>query len=240
MEAQVQETGTDRLNRLREEARELGITGRMTSDDFEAAIKAQKEEPGSLPIEEAQKIDARLKYEFEAQEKFKRDRQIKLDRASIIAESESLAIPIDLPKNPNELELAKARTSLGMKKLEVKPSPETLAIEAGKRGYYIFTNREQDDASHTVNPGGKYTIHLIPDQIHVLSDAHIKLFRKNATVPQYERVSTGSTIEGEMGQVCRRVGGKPRFSFEYLDEAPQESPFGLVTDSKIITELKKE
>ncbi len=256
METQVKETGTERLSRLRAEAKELGIVGRMTADEFEERIKETKLQISAggivkpvdllaspaegLTPDEAKKIEARLKYEFEVQEKFKRERQIKLDRASVIAESESSRIPIDLPENPTELELAKARTLLNIQKQEVKPSPETLAIEAGKRGYYIFTNREQDDASHTVNPGGKYTIHLIPDQVHVLSEAHIKLFRKNAVVPQYARVPTGSTVEGQMGERCERVGSKQRFSFEYLGEAPQEALFGLVTNTKILDELKKE
>lgn len=250
MENQVKETGMERLNRLRTEAKSLGIVGRYTADEFEvriAQVRAggtvepfEKPEDGITP-EEARKIDARLKYEFEVQEKFRLERQIQIDRASIVTESESLRIKVDLPEKPTELELAKARQALGMKKVEVKPSPETVAIEASKRGYYIFTNLEQDDASHTVNPGGKYTIHLIPDQIHVLSEAHIRLFRKFAVVPVYKRVPVaGPPVEGQMGEECKRIGSKQRFSFEKLGEAPQDAPFGLVTDTKILDELKKE
>ena len=248
MENQVKETGIERLSRLRAEAKEVGIAGRLTADEFEAAIKAKKEKTDPLvtprhdgiTIEEAKKIDARLKYEEDARAKFRHERQIKLDRATILAESESLHIKIDLPENPTELELAKARTALGLKKTEVKPSPETVAIEASKKGYYVFTNREQDDASHTVNPGGKYTIHLIPDQIHVLSEHHVRLFRKNAVLPVYDRVPTGSTVEGQMGERCERVGSKQRFSFDYLGEAPDDAQFGLVTDVKILNKLKQE
>ncbi|KKL50079.1 hypothetical protein LCGC14_2309080 [marine sediment metagenome] len=174
------ENGTQRLHRLREEAKQLGIVGRMTADEFEATIAQTRaggivEKPAvaktgllDLAPEEAAKIDARLKYEFEVQEKFKAERQKKIDRAAIVTESETLKIPIDLPEHPTELELAKARQTLGIKKLEVKPSPETIGIDraihpltgetvpTSKRGYYVFTNREQDDASHTANLGGKY------------------------------------------------------------------------------------
>jgi hypothetical protein len=166
------------------------------------------------------------------------------DRAEIIAESESLCIPINLPAEPTELELAKARRTLGLKKKEVKPSPETLGIEAGKRGYYIFTNREQDDAMHTTNLGGKYFITLVPDQVHVLTDFHIKRWRKCAVVPQYSKVATGvvpsSATEGQAVEKCVRTGDKPRFSFEYLEEAPIDAPFGMVTDTVILDKLLKE
>ena len=251
-ENKVTETGMERLVRLRKEAKKWDITGQMTADEFEAAIAGAKatdskatggkiESKTGLAPEEAAKIDARLKYEDEVREKFKRQRQIEIERATIVAESKSLHIAIDLPENPTELQLATARRTLGMKKQEVKPSPETLGIEAGKRGYYIFTNLEQEDAGHTVNPGGKYTIELVPDQIHVLSDYHIKLFRKNAVVPVYKRVPVpGSVGEGQIQELSKRTGSKPRFSFEHLGEAPKDAPFGLVTDTKILEELKQE
>lgn len=244
MENEVTETtpedGRKRYHRLKAEAKELGITVVGNAEQLEAAIAAAKETPKKgLTAEEAAQIDARLKYEFEVQEKFRAERQMKIDRASIIVESKSLGIPIELPEKPTELELAKARQLLGMKKTEIKPSPETVAIESSERGYYIFTNREQDDAAHTVNPGGKYIIHLIPDQIHVLSAFHIKFFRQKAVTPIYQRVPVaGPPIEGRMGEECKRTGSKPRFAFEYLGKAPQDAPFGMVTNTKILNELQ--
>lgn len=234
------EDGRVRYHKLKAQAKELGITtGNLNTEQLEAAIAAKKPEHG-ISVEEAAKIDARLKYEFEVQEKFRAERQIQIDRASIIVESQSLKIPVDLPEKPTELELAKARKLLGIKKIEVKPSPETVGIETSKRGYYIFTNREQDDAAHTVNLGGKYIIHLIPDQIHVLSEYHINRWRQIATVPVYKRVPVaGPLIEGQMGEECKRTGGKPRFAFDYLGEAPPDAPFGLVTDTKILDELRQ-
>ena len=244
------ENGTERLDRLREEARQLGITGRMTADDFEVAIAQAKgdsivepvkaEDLSGITSEEAKKIEVRLKFEDETREKFKRERQTKIDRATIVAEAEVLKIKIDLPETPTELELAQARVKLGIQKTVPKPSPETVGIETSKRGYYIFTNREQDDASHTVNLGGKYVIHLFPDQVHVLSEYHIRTWRRIAIVPVYERVSVpGPIVEGQMKEICQRTGGKQRFAFEYLGEAPQNAQFGLVTNTKILDGLKQ-
>jgi hypothetical protein len=257
MENQVEETGMERFRRLQNEAKELGIaTHKKSADILEKAISDKKAgvvdvpkdaltapaETDGISPEEALSIEARLKFEDETREKFKRERQITTDRAEIVAESESLCILIDLPENPTELELAKARRTLGLKKTEIKPSPETVAIEASKRGYYVFTNREQDDASHTVNLGGKYFIHLVPDQVHVLSEYHTRRWRQIAVVPNYQRVPTGVTAGpntvGQAVEECKRVGDKPRFAFEYLGEAPQDARFGLVTDVKILDELK--
>jgi hypothetical protein len=255
MTTQVEETGMQRYQRLKAEATTLGITGNMKSDELEKAIAEAKEAPkvdelatpvddGKLSPEEAKKIETRLRFEEETREKFIHERKMTKDRAEIIAESESQCIPVNISENPTEVELAKARRTLKMKKKEIKPSPETLGIEAGKRGYYIFTNREQDDASHTVNLGGKYVIHLIPDQTHVLSDFHIKRWRKCAVTPQYSKVATGvipgpATV-GQAAEKCVRTGDKPRFAFEYLGEAPVDAPFGMVTDTVILDKLLKE
>lgn len=244
MTNKVEETGQARYQRLKAEAKGLDInTDGMKADDIEAAITAASkvQGPTGITLDEAKSIEAKLRFEEETRDKIRRERQIATDRAQIIAESESLCIPIELSENPSELELARARRQLGIEKKAIKPSPETLGIEAGKRGYYMFNNLEQEDASHTTNPGGKYTIHLIPDQIHVLSDFHIKLFAKNAVRPVYGRVPTGvvagpDTV-GKPMERCQRIDSKRRWSFEYISEAPQDAPFGLVTDSKILESL---
>ena len=247
MENQVEETGTERLRRLRVEAKKLGIVGTMSADEFEAAIQAKADgtvevaTKGGLTAEEAIKIDARLKYEEEARQKIRREHEIKIERASIIVESESLRIPVDLPENPTELQLAKARQTLGIKKKEKKPSPETVGIESSKRGYYVFTNQEQNDAGHRVNLGGKYVFNLIPYQIHVLSEFHIRRWRRIAITPIYGRVPIpGPEIVGELKEECKRTGSRPRFMFDHLGEAPADAPFGLVTNIKVLDELKQE
>ncbi len=243
----VEETKQDRLSRVRAEAKALGISGLYTADKFEELI-AQAKAGGvvkkGLSAEELEKIEARIQAEEDARQKFKVAHQIQIDRATIIAESETAGIVIDLPDNPTELDLARARKKLGIEKAEIKPSPETLAIEASKRGYYKFTNLRQDDAMHTINPGGKYYIDLVPDQVHVLSEFHVKFCRRKAVVPTYERVPTGVVpgpdSVGQIAEECRRTGGKPRFSFEHLGEAPQDAKFGMVTDAKILSELLEE
>lgn len=251
-EKQVQETGMGRLNRLRKEAAEHGIKGVYTADEFEQLIAQAK--AGTLPADkvetevsltdnEAAKIDAEMKYRFEAEEKIREQRRIQTEKAGIVAESEQLKIAVDLPENPTELQLAKARVKLGIEKTQVKPSPETVAIEASKRNYYEFMNIEQRDASHSTNPGGKYMIHLIAGQIHVLTEWHVRFFKQKAVSPVYERVETGiepgpNTV-GKLAQECRKVRGEPRWMFEYLGEAPQDAPFGLVTDMKILNELRQ-
>ena len=209
--------------------------------EAEAKKLEEAKGPTGITASEAKSIEAKMRYEDEVREKIRAERRIATERAELIAESESLCIPIDLPDTPNELDLARARRALGVKKREIKPSPETLGIEAGKRGYYKFTNREQEDASHTVNLGGKYVIYLVADQVHVLSDYHIKTWRKRAVVPQYTRVQTGVVPgPGTTGQVVeksQRVADKPRFIFEFMGEAPQEAEFGLVTDPDILKKL---
>ncbi len=237
MEEQVEKTEQE----LKAEAEEYGIkVGNMKPETIKKAIASKKAEvgPTGISAEEAKKIDARLRYEAEVGETIRQERRIKTQIAELTAESESLNIPIDLPDNPTELELARARRNLGLKKKEEKPSPETLGIEASKRGYYAFYNQEQKDASHTVNLGGKYVIHLIAKQIHVLSEYHVRRWKQIAVTPEYTRVPTGSTKDGDMGEQCQLTGSEPRFMFEYLGEAPQEAPFGLVTDAKILEELQ--
>ena len=223
MSEQVEKTDYDIL---KNKARTLGgIDLRLSPENLKAAIDTKESEdavvgPTGITIKDARDIKARLKYEEETREEFSKQRALLNERARIIAESESLSIPIELTETPNELDLARARKTLGLKKIEVKPSPETVAIEASKRGYYQFTNREQSNASHSPNLGGRYPIQLIPDQIHVLSEYHVKKWKQIATVPVYERVETGvSPGPDTVGRVAEQsilVSHKPRFVFEYL------------------------
>ncbi|GAG54529.1 unnamed protein product, partial [marine sediment metagenome] len=198
METEVKKTenaGLNEYQKLKEDAKKLGIKGNLPMAELKEAV-------------EKKSIEARLTYEYEISEKLKHEYKLKLARAEIIAESESLCIPIDLPEKPTELDLAKARKMLGMKKKEPKPSPETLAIEASKRAYYLFRNLEQEDVDISCIPGGKYHIDLIPNKVHVLSEYHIKFFRQKAVVPVMERVPRA---DGK-GEDTQRTGSKPRFT----------------------------
>jgi len=216
----TENTGLNEYQKLKEEAVKLGIEGHHPMAELKELVDKKK-------------IEIRLKYEYEVSGKLKHEYKLKIARAEIIAESESLCIPIDLPEKPTELDLAKARKTLGIKKKEPKPSPETLAIEASKRGYYLFRNLEQEDVDISCIPGGKYQIDLVPNKVHVLSEYHIKFFRQRAVVPVMGRVPRA---DGK-GENTVRTGSKPRFTFEHLGEAPQESPFGVVLDEKILNKL---
>lgn len=247
---QVQKTGMDHYRELKAKAKELGITGHMNTEQLEKAIaeaktggqvKPAEKGPTGITADEAKTIEVRMRAEEEIRDKVRRERQITIERAEIAAESEVLNIPVELPEHPTELDLAKARKQLGIKKKEIKPSPETVAIEKSKRGYYKFFNREQEDASHTVNLGGKYVIHLVANQVHVLSAYHVKKWGQIAVTPEYGRVPTGVVAgPGTVGQAvekCVRIGGKERFLFTYLGEAPPDASFGLVTDAVILEKL---
>ncbi len=248
---ETEKNGLDRYHELQARAKGLGVeTINVSTELLEAAIKAKLAQPSSekpkpgITAEQAAEIQEKARFEFEIQEKFRLERQVQIDRAAIVTKARSRGISIDIPEKPTELELAKARLTLDMKKAEIRPSPETVAIESSKRGYYIFTNLEQDDAGHTINPGGKHVIDLFPDQIHVLSAFHIKFCRQKAVTPIYGRVAVpglvpGPETVGRMKEECKRTGSKPRFSFEYLGEAPQDAPFGIVTDMKILDGLRQ-
>ena len=214
--------GAAEYQRLKEEAKKLGIDcDHMNKDEIILAIQRKQ-------IQDTERI------RIEVREKLMQEQRMKQQRAEIIAESESLNIPIDLPDPCTALDLAKARRTLGMKKKEVKPSPETIAIEAGKKGYYVFRNLMQDDLDVSCCPGGKHKLDLIPGQIHVLSDYHLKFFKSRAVEPVYGRVPNAKG-----GEDTVRTGSKPRFSFEFVDEAPIEAPFGLVMDEAIKKKLSE-
>ncbi len=215
--------GAAEYQRLKSEAKKLGIDcERMNKDEIILAIQRKQ-------IQDTERI------RIEVREKLMQEQRMKQQRAEIIAESESLAIPIDLPEICTELDIAKARKTLGMKKKLVKPSPETVAIEAGKKGYYVFRNLMQDDLDVSCCPGGKYRLDLVPGEIHVLSDYHIKFFRQRAIEPTYSRVSRP---DGK-GEDTVKTGSKPRFAFEFIDEAPIDAPFGLVVDESIKKKLNQ-
>lgn len=247
METQAKEA-TDRRQVAADRLTELGVDfhhscGANTLEQKVVEAEAALEKgPTGITGKEAEAIKAQVILEEETREGIRAERRIATARSEILAESEFLHIPIDLPENPTELDLARARKKLGIEKKQVRPSPETVGIEAGIRGYYRFTNREQEDANHTVGPGGKYVFDLIANQVHVLSDYHVKMWRRCAVVPEYQRVPTGTTpskdTTGQLVEKCVRAGDKPRFIFEFLSEAPKDAPFGLVTDAKILKGLE--
>lgn len=213
--------GVSEYHRLNKEAKKLGVdTEGMDTDQIIEAIQRKQ-------IAITERIRA------EEREKLQQEYKLVRDRSELIAESESLGIVIDLPEPCTETDLAKARRKLGLEKTKAKPSPETLAIDASKKWYYIFRNLEQDDVDVTCCPGGKYRIHLVPNEIHVLSEYHIKFFRQKAVTPVYDRVPSK---DGKR-ENTQKVGEKQRFTFEPLDVAPQDAEFGVVHDETLKAKL---
>ena len=167
----------------------------------------------------------------------------KRDIAEIQAEAALRGIKIDIPKEPTLTDIAGLKKKLNLMIKEPKPSPETLAIEASKKVYAIFHNREQEDMDiPDFTVGGKYWFHLWPEKIHVLPEWVINHWRKVArypvygktTVPNPQGVKVGETIERS-----GRIGWKQRFLFEILGDAPGNAPFGVVLDEKILSKLKQ-
>ena len=224
MTDQVKKTeneGASEYHRLNKVAKNFGIeTDGMKLDELKSAIQRKQ-------------IADTVRIEAEEREKLKIEYRLKQERSEIIAESESLAIPINLPDPCTELDLAKARRTLGMEKTKVKPSPETIAIEASKKKYYIFRNLEQDDVDVSCNVGGKYHFDLIPDRIHCLPEYLLKHMREKAIVPVYSRVPR---TDGK-GENTVRTGTKSRFTFEEISDAPIEAEFGAVLDETLVEKL---
>lgn len=174
------------------------------------------------------------------------------DIAEIQAEAALRGIPIDIPKEPTLVDIARLRKELNIMKNEPKPSPETMAIEGGvdpktgktippsKKVYAVFHNREQEDMDVTINPGGKYWFHLWPEKVHVLPEWLIGWLRITAVHPVYDKkavpnpqaVKTGGTIEKSV-----KIASKPRFLFEKLGDAPANASFGVVLDEEILSKL---
>lgn len=210
------------VGRLTGEAVKLGIdVTDMDKDEIVAAIQRKQ-------------IADRLRIETEEREKLHHEYRMKADRAEILAESESLAIAITLPENCTELDLAKARQKLGIEKKTPKPSIETLAIEASKKGYYIFRNLEQQDMDGVFFPGDKYRFEVIHDELHVLPEWLVQEYiPQQAIFPVYGRVPRA---DGK-GEDTARTGSRPRWSFDYRGPAPQESEFGVVRDESLREKL---
>lgn len=209
------------VERLRPEVAKLGIeSGDMNKDELVKAIQRKQ-------------IADRVRIEAEEREKLKQEYRLSKDRSEIIAESESLGHPIELPDPCTDLDLAKARRTLGIKKTEFKPSPETLAIEASKKAYYIFRNLEQDNVDVSCNIGGKHRFDFVPDAVHVLPTWIVGYMRSRAVFPVYGRVPRP---DGK-GENTQKTGEKQRFTFEFIEDAPQEAEFGVVLDESLKARL---
>ena len=173
---------------------------------------------------------------------------MKRDIAEIQAEAALRGIPIDVPKEPTIADVIRLKKELNLMINEPKPSPETVAIEASKKVYARFHNREQEDMDVTFCPGGKHWFHLWPEKIHILPEWLIGHLRRVARFPIYGKVAapnpqgvkTGDTIEKS-----GRVSWKQRFLFEVINDdkgqpvkVPDNASFGVVLDEKRLSKLE--
>lgn len=124
----------------------------------------------------------------------------------------------------------KAAKELGLdKRKKSRPSPETIAIEKSKRKYYTFHNLEEEGVKIALRKGEKYRFELWDGRIHCLPDWLVRNLRQTATYPVYaQRKHPVSGLE-----YSAHVGNRPRFGFDELDDAPDDTPFGVVIDHEL-------
>ncbi len=224
---------TELLTKAREDLLKLAEKLKL---DFPKNITDEKlrEAIESEAIKKTVEIETSVRQRLEDQSKMKRD------IAEIRAEAEVRGVKIDIPPEPTLTDVIRLKKELNMMITEPKPSPETLAIEASKKVYAIFTNREQEDMDVSFNVGGKHFFHLWPEKVHILPEWLIGYLRTTARYPIYDKtmvpnpegVKVGDTIEK-----TGRVGWKRRFSFEVLGDAPDKASFGVVLEEKILSKL---
>lgn len=110
-----------------------------------------------------------------------------------------------------------------------KPSPETLAIEKSKRKYYTFHNLEEEGVKIALQKGEKHRFELYDGKIHCLPVWLVENLRKTATYPIYaQRKHPVTDLEYSV-----HVGNRPRFGFDELEDAPNDTPFGVVINKEL-------
>ena len=189
---------------------------------------------------ETEAIRKTVEMETAARLRLEEQSRMKRDIAEIQAEASVRGIKIDIPKEPILEDIMKLKKQLNMMIKEPKPSPETLAIEASKKVYAVFHNREQEDMDVPFNVGGKHWFHFWPEKVHVLPEWLIGYLRRTAVVPVYEKKAVPNPQAIKMGGTIEKVartGSKQRFLFEILSDAPDNASFGVVFDEKILSKL---
>lgn len=190
---------------------------------------------------ETEAIRKTVEIEERTRLKLQEQSRMKLDIATIQAEASIRGVKIDIPKEPAQADIIRLKKQLDLMIKEPKPSLETLAIEASKKVYARFHNREQEDMDVTFCTGGKYWFHLWPEKIHILPEWLIGHLRRTARVPIYGKTTVPNPQSVEVGATIEksgRVGWKQRFLFEVLGDAPANASFGVVLDEKRLSKLE--
>lgn len=196
---------------------------------------------------ETEAIKQSVELEEKVRLRLQEESRMKRELTEIRAEADVRGVVIKIPAEPTAIDILKLKKRLNMMIKELKPSPETRAIEASKKVYAVFHNREQEDMDVTFCPGGKYWFHLWPEKVHILPQWLIGWLRKTAIQPVYSKeavlnpqaVKIGGTMEKSV-----RLKNKPRFLFEILNneqgqpfKVPDNASFGVVLDEAILEEI---
>ena len=196
---------------------------------------------------ESEVIRKTVELEEKARLRLQEQSVMKRDLADIQAEADIRGVAIEIPKEPTLVDIARLKKKLNMMIKEPKPSPETLAIEASRKVYAVFHNREQEDMDVSFCPGGKHMFHLWPEKVHILPEWLIGWLRKTARYPIYDKTMVPNPQAVKMGgsvEKVGRVGWKQRFLFEVINDdkgqpakVPDKASFGVVLDEKILSKL---
>jgi hypothetical protein len=214
---------------------------------LEIGGKLKLEFPKNIPEDrlrsmiETEIIEKSTELEEKARLRLQEQSRMKRDIAEIQAEAAIRGIKIDIPQEPKLTDIIKLKKELDLMIKEPKPSPETLAIEASKKVYAVFHNREQDDMDiPDFTVGGKYWFHLWPEKVHILPEWVINHWRKTARYPLYGKITVPNPQGVKVGETIEKVGRtgwRQRFLFEILGDAPDDSSFGVVLDEEILSKL---
>lgn len=221
------------LSKTREEL--LDYAGKLKLD-FPKNISDEK----LREMIETEAIRKTVELETSARLRLEEQSRMTRDIAEIQAEADLRGIKIVIPQESTIVEIIGLKKKLNLMIKEPKPSPETLAIEASKKVYAVFHNREQEDMDVLVNPGGKYWFHLWPEKTHVLPEWIIGFWRRTARTPIYGKITVPNPQGVRVGETIEksgRISWKERFLFSDIVPAPDNASFGVVLDEKILSKL---
>ena len=203
------------IEQLRQTAKSLDVTfGPNTGDDLlrekiENALIAKK-------VRQEEEIRMKLQLEF----------KLKHDMAEIKEAAEYANIKFTYPDEPTIQDVVRLKKKLGLELKKPKPSPETIGIEASKRGIYKFTNVDSKDVDVILQLGEKYFFHLWPRKKFVLPEFAVKIWEDRCVVPAYKQQL--DPLDGVEKSVRDYANDEKRFIFEYQGPAPADAEFGIV------------
>lgn len=179
-------------------------------------------------------LEKQVRMEMEARERIRLEYELKERVAKIKAEAAVKGVTLDI-EEPYTLEKAIAMEQ----KLKIvyapKVSPETQTMKDSKKIYAMFTHMEQANLDAYVQPGtdSRYHIHFYPDRVHVIPEAMIQYCKDRCWQPLYSDVT-----DPETGMRTSKITGRrPRFMLTKLEDAPDDAPFGCVTDEDTLKKL---